>query len=367
MGDVLVPFHIDIPDDQLTDLRARLDDTLWPAEPEGAGWDYGIPLANLQELADYWRHGYDWRVHEARLNKIPQYLTEIDGQQIHFQHVPSDRPDALPLLLTHGWPSSVVEFEAVLEPLAQDFHLVVPSLPGFGFSGPTRRTGWTVPRIADTWAELMRRLGYDRYGVHGGDWGAVVSRELGRTRPEQVIGVHLTFLLTLPSGDPAELAALTAAEQATLGRLQQFAATGSGYRHIQSTRPHTLAYGLTDSPAGLLAWIAEKFAEWTGTPVDRDQLLTTVMLYWLTGTAGSAARIYKDAADAFGPQPPSSTPTGIALFPKEIGAPVRSLAERTDAIVRWTEFPRGGHFPAMEQPEPLADDIRAFFDELTRR
>jgi len=364
MGDSeLVPFHVEIHQAQLDDLHTRLDMTRWPTEPDGASWDYGIPLAHLKELADHWRHRYDWRVHEARINKFPQYLTEIDGQPIHFLHVRSDRTDALPLLLTHGWPSSMLEFESVIGPLTKDFHLVLPSLPGFAFSSPARETGWTVPRIARAWAELMRRLGYSRYGVHGGDWGALVSRELGRLRSDQVVGVHLTFLLSTPPDDPA---ALTEPEQARLGRLRQFAETGSGYRHIQATRPHTLAYGLTDSPVGLLAWIAEKFEEWTDTPVDRDSLLTNVMLYWLTRTAGSAARIYKDAADSLGPAQPSSTPTGIALFPKEIGAPVRAFAERTDAIVRWTEFPRGGHFPAMEQPDRLAGDIRAFFGQVTR-
>jgi pimeloyl-ACP methyl ester carboxylesterase len=360
-GSEIVPFYVDIPQAHLDDLATRLDMARWPAQPDGTGWDYGIPLAYLKDLAHHWRHGYDWRVHEAQLNKFPQYTTEIDGQPIHFLHVRSENADALPLLLTHGWPSSVVEFLGMVEPLARDFHLVVPSLPGFGFSGPTRQTGWTVQRIAAAWAELMRRLGYTRYGVHGGDWGAVVSRELGRVRPDEVAGVHLTFLLTMPSGDPAELAALTEADRARLGRLRQFSVAGSGYRFIQATRPHTVAYGLNDSPIGLLAWIAEKFEEWTELPVDRDLLLTNVMLYWLTGTAESSARIYKDAAASLGPVPPSRTPTGIALFPQEIGAPIRDLAERTDAIVHWSEFPQGGHFPALECPAVLADDIRAFF------
>jgi epoxide hydrolase len=374
----ITPFRIDIPQTDLDDLRSRLDRTRWPDQLPGVGWHYGIPLEYVQQLAGYWRTGYDWRVHERRLNEFPQFTTTIDGQRVHFLHVRSPEPDALPLIITHGWPGSIVEFLNIIGPLtdprahgadpADAFHLVVPSIPGFGFSGPTHETGWNVNRVARAWDELMRRLGYPRYGAQGGDWGSAISRELGVAFPEHLIGVHLNMLF--PQG-PSDLPDLTNEEKARLQALQKFRSTGTGYSAIQSTKPQTLAYGLTDSPAGQLAWITEKFGEWTddGLPdqaVDRDQLLTNIMLYWVTATAGSSARLYYEAAHSgrWGTPAPSATPTGVAVFPRDIAPPVRRLAELSNNIVHWSEFDRGGHFAAMEVPDLLTADVRDFFRPL---
>lgn len=357
------PFRIAVPQAELDDLHARLDRARWPGELPGVGWSYGIPVAYLKELAEHWRHRYDWREHERLLNEFPQFTTEIDGQRIHFLHVRSPRADAQPLILTHGWPGSVAEFLKVVEPLSRDFHVVVPSLPGYGFSGPTTETGWDVGRIARAWAELMRRLGYERYAAHGGDWGSGISRELGRLDAEHVTAVHLTMIMGVPR--PADEDGLTDEDKARLAQRKRYQQDLGGYAQIQSTRPQTLAYGLHDSPVGQLAWIAEKFFEWTDSAhapedaVDRDQLLTNVSIYWFTGTAGSSARLYKESARLWrGPQEPSPTPTSVAVFPKDLLLPVRRLAERTNNIVRWQEYDRGGHFAAMEVPELLVADIR---------
>jgi pimeloyl-ACP methyl ester carboxylesterase len=357
------PFRIDIPQAQLDDLHARLDLTRWPDELPGVGWSYGVPLDYLKELAYYWRHDYDWRAQERRLNEFPQFTTEIDGQNVHFLHVRSPREDALPLIITHGWPGSVAEFLKILEPLSEDFHLVVPSIPGYAFSGPTTETGWDVVRVARAWAELMRRLGYDRYAAHGGDWGSTISRELGRIDAGHVTAVHVTML----SGPHQDTEDLAEEEQRRVDRRRLYQQQQSGYAMVQSQRPQTLAYGLHDSPVGQLAWIVEKFLEWTDSTdrpedaVDRDQLLTNVMLYWLTGTAGSSARFYKESATIwFTPQQPSPTPTGVAVFPADIALPIRRFAEVSNTIVHWTEHDRGGHFAAMEQPELLVTDLRKF-------
>ncbi|WP_369182532.1 epoxide hydrolase family protein [Streptomyces sp. Y1] len=384
------PFRIDVPDEDLDDLNRRLDRTRWPDELPGVGWQYGVPRDHLKELVHHWRHGYDWRAAEARLNEWPQFMTTIDGADVHFAHIRSPEPDATPLLVTHGWPGSIVEFEHIVGPLtdpaahggerADAFHLVLPSIPGFGFSGPTRDQGWEYRRVAAAFAELMRRLGYPRYGVQGGDWGSAVSRELGRTRPESVIGVHLNLIPgAAAAAEPTEdeLAALGPAERertlASWERTKAWNRDKQGYADIQSTRPQTLAYALTDSPVGQLAWIAEKFHEWADTrdrpegAVDRDHLLTNVMVYWLTGTAGSSARIYYERAhaDYWGAPPePSGAPTAFAAFPQENFLVLRHVAERSNNIVRWTEFDRGGHFAAMEEPELLVGDIRAFFRDL---
>ncbi|TXK39888.1 epoxide hydrolase family protein [Nonomuraea sp. C10] len=375
MDNDIRPFRIDVPQADLDDLRERLARTRWPDELDGAGWSYGVPVPYARALAEYWRTGYDWRAHEAALNAFPQFTTEIDGQNVHFLHVRSPEPDALPLLVTHGWPGSVAEFMKVVGPLtdprayggdpADAFHVVAPSLPGFGFSGPTRERGWDMARVAAAWKELMRRLGYGRYGAHGGDTGAVISPMVGRLDPERVVGVHVNGGLGFPSGDPAELEGLTEAERARLAVYGD--QDGSGYAMIQSTRPQTLAYGLHDSPAGQLAWIAEKFKEWTDPArelpedaVDRDQLLTNISIYWLTGTAGSSARLYKESAASWGRgQEPSALPHGVAVFPGDPG--VRRVAEREHKIVHWSEFDRGGHFAAMEAPDLLVEDVRAFF------
>ncbi|MGD0065587.1 MAG: epoxide hydrolase family protein [Streptosporangiaceae bacterium] len=372
------PFRIDIAQADLDDLRDRLARTRWPDQLAGVGWDYGIPLDYVRELAEYWRTGYDWRVHEARLNAFDQFTTVIDGQRVHFLHVRSAEPDALPLIITHGWPGSIVEFMNIIGPLtnpaayggdpADAFHLVVPSIPGYGFSGPTRERGWDVRRVARAWAALMERLGYSRYGAQGGDWGSSISRELGLIAPGHLSGVHLNMLFARVPEDAGEL---TEEETRRLQALKTFRSTGSGYGAIQSTRPQTLAYGLTDSPAGQLAWITEKFGEWTdgGRPdeaVDRDQLLTNVTLYWLTATAGSAARLYYEAAQsgAWGPPAISTVPTGVAVFPREIAPAIRRFAELSNPIVHWSEFDRGGHFAAMEVPDLLIGDIRDFFRPL---
>jgi epoxide hydrolase len=384
------PFHLDVSQDELDALHQRLDHTRWPDELAGVGWAYGVPRDYLQELTRYWRHEYNWRAAEARLNEWPQFTTTIDGANIHFAHIRSPEPEATPLIITHGWPGSIVEFTRIASPLADPrahggdpadaFDLVLPHIPGFGLSGTTHETGWEYRRVAAAFAELMSRLGYPRYGAQGGDWGATISRELGRTHPEQVIGVHLNLL---PGGhavkEPTrqELAALDPAERrrtlASWQRTQQWFRDRQGYADLQSTRPQTLAYALTDSPVGQLAWIAEKFKEWTDShdrpedAVDRDELLTNVMLYWLTGTAGSSARIYYERAhaDYWGAPPePSAAPTALAIFPQDNFIPLRHIAEQSNTIVRWTEYDRGGHFAAMEQPDLLVADIRTFFRQL---
>ncbi|WP_405577023.1 epoxide hydrolase family protein [Streptomyces sp. NBC_01092] len=389
--DSVRPFRLDIPQSDLDDLHDRLDRTRWPDEIPGAGWAYGVPTDYLRDLVRHWRHTYDWRAAEARLNEWPQFMTTIDGANVHFAHVRSPEPDATPLIITHGWPGSIVEFLDVVGPLADPaahggdpadaFHVVVPSIPGFGLSGPTTEPGWEAGRVADAWAELMRRLGYERFGAQGGDWGAAISRELGRAHSERVIGVHLNLLpgaqaATEPT--PQELDALSPEErERALTSWRRWAAwsrDGIGYYHQQATRPQTLAYGLSDSPVGQLAWIVEKFREWTDSKelpeeaIDRDRMLTNVMLYWLTGTAGSSARIYYERAHARGrvakPSEPSSAPTALALFPAEPQIPLRHKAERTENLVRWTEFDRGGHFAAMEEPDLIVGDVRAFFRQL---
>ncbi|MFI7224180.1 epoxide hydrolase family protein [Nonomuraea angiospora] len=376
----ILPFRIDIPQADLDSLRDRLARTRWPDELPDVGWTYGVPVGYLKGLAEYWRTSYDWREHEKRLNDFPQFTTTIDGQNIHFLHVRSPEPDALPLIITHGWPGSIVEFMDVIGPLtdprahggdpADAFHVIAPSIPGFGFSGPTRETGWDLSRIARAWAELMRRLGYQRYGAQGGDTGSVVSPELARIDSEHVVGVHVNGSLGFPTGDPAELAGLSEAEQERLARLQGQMEEGTGYAIIQSTRPQTLGFGLADSPAGQLAWIVEKFKEWTDPAaelpedaVDRDLLLTNVSVYWLTGTATSSARLYKEGRAAWGrPAKRSEVPAGVAVFPGDFG--VRSIAERDNNVVHWSEFERGGHFAAMEVPQLLVEDVRTFFRGL---
>jgi pimeloyl-ACP methyl ester carboxylesterase len=372
----IVPFRLAIPQEQLDDLDRRLELVRWPDELPGVGWAYGVPRDHLRELVRYWRDEYDWRAAEARLDEWPQFVTEIDGTRVHFAHVRSADPGALPLLVTHGWPGSIVEFTELAGLLTEGdpaFHLVMPTIPGFTLSGPTREPGWEVNRIARAFAELMRRLGYDRYGVQGGDWGAAISRELGRIHPEHVVGVHLN---QLPGGgataEPTaeELAALSPAEQertiASWHRMREWRREKEGYAVLQMTRPQTLAYALTDSPVGQLAWIAEKFHEWSDpdSVIDPDHLLTNVMLYWLTGTAGSSARIYYERAHHGRPVEPSRTPTALADFAHDNFIPLRHVADRTENIVRWTGFDRGGHFAALEQPELLAGDARAFFAGL---
>jgi len=378
------PFRIDIAQEQIDDLHRRLEGVRWPDELPGTGWERGVPLSYLQELTDAWRTSFDWRATERQLNGFPQFRTEIDGATVHFLHVRSPEPDAIPLVLTHGWPGSVAEFIDVIGPLtdprrhgrdpAGAFHLVIPSIPGFGFSTPLRDTGWNARRVAAAWATLMARLGYERYGAQGGDAGSVISLELGRLAPEHVLGVHVNMLLTFPSGDPAELADLSESDAGRLQRLAYFDSELSGYMKLQSTRPQTLAYALTDSPVGQLAWIVEKFREWTDSAkvpedaVSRERILANVSIYWFTGTAGSSAQHYYEGARdlrdaASGVRPAALTvPVGVAVFPQDILVPIRRLADRDiPTIAHWSEFERGGHFAALEQPELLIDDIRKFF------
>jgi pimeloyl-ACP methyl ester carboxylesterase len=376
------PFRVAIPQAELDDLRDRLARTRWPDEPPDVGWSRGVPLGYLRDLTAYWSNVYDWREHEARLNAFPQFTTTVDAQTIHFLHVRSAESGALPLILVHSWPGSVVEFMRLIEPLtdprthagdpADAFHVVVPSIPGFGFSAPVRETGWTTGRSARAVAELMRRLGYERYGAHGGDIGAGIAGGLSPIDPDRVVGVHVTsdprtaVSFAMFTGDPAATPGLSHAEKERVERMKQVSADGTGYLQIQTTRPQTLAYALTDSPVGQLAWIAEKFQEWTDPAaalpedaVDRDQLLTNVSLYWFTRSGASAAHALYESmhAQEWGEAGPA--PTGWAVFGAD---PItRRLLDPECKIEHWSEFNRGGHFPAMEAPDLLVGDLRAFF------
>jgi pimeloyl-ACP methyl ester carboxylesterase len=369
----ITPFRIYVPEPDLADLRARLSRTRWPDELPDAGWDYGVPLATVQALASAWQKEFDWRTWETQLNALPQYTTVISGQPIHFLHIKSAEPSAIPLLLTHGWPGSFLEFLDVIGPLSDPrthggnpvdaFHLVIPSIPGFGFSGPTLERGWDVPRIAETWVELMTRLGYERFGAQGGDWGMGISRQLAVAAPERVIGVHLNYLVTPPRGPLPEL---SPEDQDRLDGISRYLADPPGHMRLQATRPQTIAFALSDSPVGQLAWIAEKALTWTdpATPISSDWLLANVSLYWLTCTAASSARLYLESAGKRGPLSTGDVPVGVAVLPHDLVRPVRALAEPYHHITHWTEMPRGGHFAALEAPELLVPDIRDFFRQL---
>lgn len=382
----ITPFHLDIPQEQLDDLRARLARVRWPDDVPGGDhgddWRYGPPLAHVRDLVEHALHRYDWRAQEARLRAFPQFTTEIDGQRVHFLHVRSSRPDALPLIVTHGWPSSPAEYLDVIAPLTEPedggpaFHLVIPSPPGYGLSGPTREFGWGSRRIAETWAELMARLGYRRFGAQGGDWGTWISRELALVAPESVVGVHTNGMITFPSGDPEELAGLSAADQERMAGWQRYTDELYGYKLIQSTKPQALAYALADSPVGLLGWFSGVFREWTDprTPLAADLVLTHALLYWFTGTANSAARSFVETPDdaehaeregVLAELETGAVPHGVAVFPHDVLRPVRPFAERINNVVRWTEHDRGGTFPAAEVPELFTADVRAFFAAVT--
>ncbi|OBI83326.1 epoxide hydrolase family protein [Mycobacterium sp. E740] len=358
------PFRIAVPDADLTDLQDRLHRTRWPEAECVDDWSQGIPLAYTRELAEYWADEYDWRAREQALNRFDQFVTEIDGLDIHFIHQRSSQPDAFPILITHGWPGSVVEFGKVIEPLTErGFDVVCPSLPGYGFSGKPTRTGWGVERIAAAWHTLMGRLGYDRYGAQGGDWGAAVTTQIGRDEGT-CVGIHLNMPMGRP---PKGVTEFSAEELAAIERLEYYRKLDSGYMKQQSTRPQTLGYGLVDSPAGQLAWIVEKFWSWTdcdGHPenvLHRDEMLDNVMLYWVTASAASSARLYWESFSTFGGGDAVRLPTGIASFPKEILRAPRSWCEDHYNITHWTTMPRGGHFAAFEQPELFVDDVTAFF------
>lgn len=374
MTENIQPFRIEIGQADVDDLHRRLAGARWPGELPGAGWTRGVPLGYLEELAGYWRTGYDWRAAEARLNSYPQFVTEIDGQRIHFLHARSSRPDAKPLLITHGFPSSVAEFLYLIEPLVnpaegQAFHVIAPSLPGYAFSTPLSAAGWAMGRTARAWAELMRRLGYQRYGVHGGDIGAGVSGMVAGLDGDHVIGMHVVTdpltaaaTATFLPGMAGRLDENDPVDKLILARMNAFKNEGSGYLAIQNSRPQTIGYGLADSPVLQLAWIAEKVHEWTDLPVDRDQLLTTVSLYWFTGSGATAAHTLYEQAHSSDWGGPPAVPQGFAVFGAD--ETVRKLVP-APAGAHWTEFPRGRHFPAMEAPAELAADLRAFFASLS--
>ena len=372
------PFRIAVSDVEIEDLRERITRTRWPEPLDDPDWEYGIEQGALQELARYWAQQYDWRKHEASLNRFPQFRTEIDGQTIHFLHAGSPMPDAIPLIVSHGWPGSIVEFEHVIELLTNPlehggkpsdaFHVVCPSLPGFGFSQPNNAKGWNAVRTGKAWGELMRRLGYERYAAQGGDWGSLVSQEAARFDPEHCFAVHLNFVFTPPPSAEA-LQEMDEEAAAMFAAFQHYVAEESGYAQIQGTKPQTLGYALNDSPVGQLAWIAEKFRTWTDcdgvleNAVSRDALLTNVSVYWYTGTGGSSARFYREQRVGGGLEvrPKLNTPIGVASFPKEVVRAPRAWVETKFDVRHWTDMPRGGHFAAMEQPELLVGDIRKFF------
>jgi pimeloyl-ACP methyl ester carboxylesterase len=376
MTDSIEPFEIHVSALILDDLGDRLTATRFPDEIDDTGWDYGIPMSYLRELVEYWRDGYDWRAHEAELNTLGNFCTDIDGQSIHFVHARSRHPDAMPLLLVHGWPGSIVEFLDVIPRLtdperyggrAEDaFHVIAPSLPGYGFSEPTRTPGWDPARIARAFIELMNRLGYARYAAQGGDWGAQIVTRIGALDPQHCAAIHLNMPIATRPDAPV---ALTDTDKTDLAAMQRFARDESAYALEQGTKPQTLGVSLNDSPAGLLAWIVEKFRAWSdcdGDPENaftRDQLLTNVMVYWVTRTITSSARLYREArqADLRGETPQYvGVPTGVGRYPKEVLRFPRPWVEQLYNVTHWAVMPRGGHFAAMEQPELFVDDLRTF-------
>lgn len=381
MSEPIEGFRIHVDEPVLEDLRRRLSSTRLPDELEGGGWEYGIPLGYLRELIAYWRDRYDWRAEEARLNELPHFRTRIDGESVHFVHARSSRDDAMPLLLMHGWPGSIVEFLDVIPRLtepeahggraADAFHVIAPSLPGYGLSGPTRARGWDVRRVARAFVELMHRLGYARYGAQGGDWGAQIATRIGALDPQHCVAVHLNMPLAVRPRDAGPLGDEDKADLAAMARFQR---EESGYALLQGTRPQTLGVALNDSPAGLLAWIVEKFRAWSdcdGDPENafsRDRLLTNVTLYWVTQTIASSARLYWESRHGgVWDEVPDfvGVPTGVARYPKEevLRFP-RAWVERQYNVTRWAVMPRGGHFAAMEQPELFVADLRAFFGTM---
>jgi pimeloyl-ACP methyl ester carboxylesterase len=378
MPSVIQPFRIAADDAALEDLQRRLRATRWPDRETVTDWSQGIPLAYVQDVCGYWADKYDWRAREARLNRFAQWKTEIDGLGIHFVHVRSPHEGALPLVITHGWPGSIVEFQKVIEPLtnptahggeARDaFHVVCPSLPGYGFSDKPRQTGWKVERVADAWAQLMQRLGYSRYVAQGGDWGAMVTTRIGIQDEAHCAAIHLNMPIAPP--DPATLGDLTEKEKGALAGMQHYQDWDSGYSKQQSTRPQTVGYGLVDSPAGQAAWILEKFWAWTdcdGHPENvlaRDELLDNVMLYWLPGTGASSARLYWESFRTLNLDP-VRVPVGCSIFPKEIFRTSRRWAEkRFEKLIHFEEMKKGGHFAAFEQPELYVNEVRACFGQV---
>jgi len=378
MTEAVTPFTLAIPQSELDDLNARLDLARWPEAELVADWTQGARLEKVKALIDYWRNGYDWRRCEARLNALGQFKTQIDGLDVHFLHVRSPNPDALPLIVTHGWPGSVLEFMKVIGPLTDPaahggdpgdaFDVVMPSLPGFGFSGKPTTTGWGVEKIAQTWATLMARLGYTRWVAQGGDWGSAVTSAIGAQAPEGCIGIHVNMPMAAPA--PEDLQNPSPRELKALAKLQHYQQWDSGYSKQQATRPQTLGYGLADSPVGQAAWIYEKMWSWTdndGTPesaLTMDEMLDNIMLYWLPGNATSSARLYWESFGSFAPKE-IHVPTGVSIFPKEIMRPTRKWAQAVmHNIVHWNELDKGGHFAAWEQPDLYVQEIRTCFSKM---
>ena len=374
-GPQIEPFDVDVPEDELEDLRRRLGRARWPSPAPEPAWEQGTDLAYLQELVGYWLEGFDWREQERRLNQLDHFLTTIDGQRVHFVHARSSHPQALPLVLSHGWPGSIVEFLDVFGPLTDPpdptdaFHVVTPSLPGYGFSGPTSGPGWHPRRMAQAFTALMDRLGYARYGVQGGDWGSLVSQNMADLAPERVVGLHLNFV-TVPRPSAERARDLDPEERASVERMSAFGETGAGYSAIQGTKPQTLGYALDDSPTGLAAWIVEKFRAWSDCDGEverrftKDELLTNIAIYWFTRTATSSARLYYEmrrAGRSALPQARVDVPTGIANYPGEVTRMPRRWVEHRYRVTHWVDQPRGGHFAAMEVPDLFVDDLRSFF------
>jgi epoxide hydrolase len=372
------PFRVSVPQAQLDDLATRLDRIIWPNELPGADGSYGMTTARVRALVDHWRTSFDWRALEERLNSYPQFVTEIDGEDIHFLHVRSSRPDAVPMILTHGWPGSIVEFLDVIGPLTEPedtsapaFHLVIPSLPGFGFSGPTRSSGWNRYRITRAWIELMHRIGYDRYVAAGNDAGSMIAPEMGRNDSAGVIGVHVTQVFSFPSGDAAEFATFGPEDYAALQHLQWFYDNMFSFNTLHSQQPQTLAFALADSPVGLLAWNAQLMGE----NLDADFVIANTAIYWFTGTSGSAIRLYyEDAHTEEKPEGPTTVPLGVAMFGGDFQS-IRPLVDRDHSnVVRWRKYdgqalghgPRdaGGHYAAHEATTVWIDDVREFVATL---
>jgi microsomal epoxide hydrolase len=371
------PYEIHVPDPLLDDLRERLSRTRFPDQLEGAEWSYGTELSYVRELCDYWRDKFQWREQERRLNRFEQFRTQIDDLGVHFIHQRSKEPSAIPLVMLHGWPGSVFLFHKVIDALtdpaahggdaADAFHVVCPSLPGYGFSDAPRRAGFDARAIAELVAKLMARLGYERYAAQGGDWGAIIVTHMGLVDAAHLAGIHLNMVVATPPSGETDF---TPEELAALAEMAHFQKEETGYQAIQGTKPQTLGYGLNDSPAGLAAWIVEKFRTWSDCEGDverrfsKDDLLTNIMVYWATGTITSSMRLYCETmrSGRFGPTDERvEVPTGGAIFPKEIIRPSRRWAERRYNITHWTEMPRGGHFAALEEPDLFVRDVRDFF------
>lgn len=380
MNTEIKPFTVNVPQAELDDLRDRITRTRWSTgQVAEAGWDYGVPAGEVKKLAEYWADGYDWRAQESRLNKYPQFTTEIDGTNVHFLHVRSQEPDAFPLLLTHGWPGTVVEYLDVIDRLvdprshggdpAEAFHLVIPSIPGFAFSGPTADRGWDLNRIAGAWIELMSRLGYSRYGAAGNDAGSMISPVVGQLDPDHAVAVHVTQVFSYPSGDPSEFEGFGEEEYRRLAFAQRFMDEHSGFNKMQSTRPETIAHALADSPVGQLAWILDLMRGFGDHPAEVDEslnadfVLTVATVFWATRTAGSSARMYYEMAHSTAETTtPGTVPTGVAVFAHDFPS-IRAFAERDHTIAHWSEHPRGGHFSGTDAPDLLAEDLRSFYRE----